>query len=147
MPRRKQAMHIISRILLVAAVPVILAGCAMWEQMTGQRVKLSGENEVPPVQTSASGTGRVSVDDDCSVSGMIEVSDMRPTAAHIHTGGPRENGPVAVPFNKVSDTTFRLPEGAKLSPTQCRAYKAGRTYLNVHTKQNPGGEIRAQLEP
>lgn len=147
MPGRNRAVRLFSTVVIVASVPAMLAGCAMWERMTGQRVTLSGEHEQPPVQTSASGTARVAVEDDCSVSGMIEVSGMTPTAAHIHTGGPKENGPVAVAFDKVSDSTFRLPEGARLSPSQCRAYKAGRTYVNVHSKQHPGGELRAQLEP
>lgn len=125
-----------------------LAGCAAWDRMMGQeRVELRGANEIPSVQTGASGTARVSVEDDCTVSGSIDVSGMKPTAAHIHTGGRDENGPVAVGFNKVSDTEFRLPEGAKLSSAQCGAYKAGRTYVNVHSERHPGGEIRGQIEP
>lgn len=132
---------------IVIVASAALAGCAMWDRMMGERVELSGKNEVPPVQTDASGTAYVNVKDDCAVSGRLEVSNMKPTAAHIHTGGPNENGPVAVGFERVSDTEFRLPDGAKLNAAQCRAYKAGRTYVNVHSARHPGGEVRGQIQP
>jgi hypothetical protein len=38
------------------------------------------------------------------------------------------------------------PEGAKMTESQCAAYKAGNTYVNVHSAKHPGGEIRAQLK-
>jgi hypothetical protein len=119
----------------------------MWDRMMGERVELSGSNEVPAVSTGASGTAWLDVKDDCRVSGRLQVSDMKPTAAHIHTGGPGENGPVAVGFERVSATEFRLPDGANLNQAQCRAFKAGRTYVNVHSAQHPGGEVRGQIQP
>lgn len=145
MSERNHLTRLFPAVLVLAAVA--LSGCAMWDRMTGQSLELSSKNEVPPVQSNASGSARVSVNDDCTVSGTIDVENMQANAAHIHTGGPQESGPVAVGFNKVSDNRFRLPDGAKLSPAQCRAYKAGRTYVNVHSPQHPGGEIRAQLTP
>src|SRR5438270_13570522 len=49
----------------------------------GQRVALSGANEVPPVNTSAAGTGTIAINPDHTVSGSINVTGMSPTAAHI----------------------------------------------------------------
>lgn len=145
MSERKHATRLFPGVLVLASVA--FGGCAMWDRMMGESVELSGANEVPRVQTDASGTAYVNVKDDCTVSGRLEVSNMKPTAAHIHTGGPNENGPVAVGFTRVSDTEFRLPEGAKLSPSQCQAYRAGRTYVNVHSAAHPGGEVRGQITP
>ena len=71
---------------------------------------------------------------------------MTATAAHIHEGATGSNGPVIVPFTKTGDNTFEAPAGAKFTDAQCASYKAGRTYVNVHSAAHPGGEIRAQLK-
>ena len=34
-----------------------------------------------------------------------------------------------------------------ISVDQLKQFKAGDTYVNVHTAANPGGEIRGQLKP
>lgn len=143
-----RASQLVSRVALgvaVSAVVAMAAGCATYNKMMGKSVDLSGANEVPPVSTSASGTATIVVKDDCSVSGEITVSGMKPTAAHIHVGGRGQNGPVAVGLVKESDALFKVPAGAKLNAEQCQAYKAGTTYVNVHSAAHKGGEIRAQL--
>ena len=112
-----------------------------------KNVALTGANEVPPVTTTATGTGTVMVHADHTVMAKITVSGMTATAAHIHTGAAGTNGPVIVPLNKTSDNVFEAAPGAKLTDAQHEAYKAGNLYLNVHTAANPGGEVRAQLKP
>jgi hypothetical protein len=94
-------------------------------------VKLSGDQEVPAVK---------------SVSGSVTATGFTPTAAHIHQAAAGKNGPVIVPFTKDGDK-FSAPAGAKLTPDQMKAYKAGELYVNVHSAANPGGEVRAQLKP
>ena len=69
-------MRIASRTGIAVAV-ALLAGCSSMEGMMGgggsggQKVSLSGANEVPPVQTSATGSGTVTVGSDCSVKAEI----------------------------------------------------------------------------
>ena len=140
-------------VLAVALGALGLAGCQTMRDITGgvkgemrgETVSLSGNNEVPPSGSSASGTARVAVGEDCSVTANVTVSGMTATAAHIHTGAAGTNGPVAVPFNKTGDNTFAAASGAKMNAEQCAAYKAGNTYVNVHSAAKPGGEVRAQL--
>jgi CHRD domain len=72
---------------------------------------------------------------------------MEPTAAHIHEGAQRENGPVVIPLAKSSDNTWSVPAGAKLTDAQYESYLAGNLYVNVHSAANKGGEIRAQRSP
>jgi hypothetical protein len=126
-----------------------LASCATMSDMMGgggQKVTLSGANEVPPVSTNASGTGTVTVSSDRNVTAKLNVSGMTATAAHIHEGAAGANGPVLVPLTKTADNQFEAPAGAKMTEAQYAAYKAGRTYVNVHSARNPGGEVRAQLK-
>lgn len=135
----------------IGILVALLAGCSSMHSMMGggeggESVKLTGGNEVPPVQTSATGTGTVTVGDDCSVKAKITVSGMKATAAHIHMGAAGANGKVIVPFVKEGEDTFVAPEGAKLDAQGCADYKAGKTYVNVHSDAHKAGEIRAQLK-
>jgi CHRD domain len=113
----------------------------------GLKVSLSGDQEVPPVTTSASANGTITVSPNKSVSGSITVSGMQPTAAHIHEGAQGENGAVIIPLTKSSDNTWAVPAGAKLTDAQYKSYLAGNLYVNVHSAAHKGGEIRAQLSP
>ena len=137
---------------VLAAAGLALGGCNTMHNIMGgeksgaQQVSLSGANVVPPVSSGASGTGTVTVGSDCSVTANITVSGMKPTAAHIHQGKAGENGPVIVPFTKQGDNTFVAAPGAKMNEAQCAAYRAGNTYVNVHSDQYKPGEIRAQLK-
>lgn len=111
----------------------------------GQDITLSGANEVPPVSSTATGTGTVTINDDHTVTAKIMAKGMTATASHIHEGAMGANGPVIVPFVKTGDNTFEAPPGAKLTDAQYASYKAGKLYVNVHSAAHPGGEIRAQL--
>jgi len=132
----------------LAIAVIALAGCA--GGMGGgsaTQVSLSGSQEVPPVSTNAAGNGSISVGDDGSVSGSIRVSGMNAVAAHIHQGAAGANGPVIVPFSKNADGSWSPAPGAKLNDAQLAAYKAGNTYVNVHSPEHKAGEIRGQLNP
>ena len=134
--------------LFISSAMILSVGCSTmsgWMGMGGS--SLSGSQEVPAVQTSASGKTDIAVKDDHTVSGGITVSDMKATAAHIHEAPAGKNGGVAVPLTKSSDTSFTVPAGTKLTDEQFAAYKAGNLYVNVHSAAHPAGEIRAQLKP
>jgi len=108
-------------------------------------VTLSGDQEVPPVTTSASGAGTISVAADKGVSGSVMIKGVNATAAHIHEAAKGKNGPVIIPLTKSGDSTFTVPSGAKLTDAQMQSLQSGNLYVNVHSAANPNGEIRAQL--
>jgi hypothetical protein len=110
------------------------------------KVMLGGDKEVPPVTTMAKGAGTITVMDDKSVRGMITTSGLTGTMAHIHLGAVGVNGPVIIPLTKSGDGKWMVPDGATLTDEQYRAYQAGELYINVHTAEHKGGEIRGQLK-
>ncbi|HYC45978.1 MAG TPA: CHRD domain-containing protein [Burkholderiales bacterium] len=131
----------------VVFAAALLAGCAGMGGSDGVSLRLTGAEEVPPVSTSASGSGTVRVSDDGAVSGNFKTQGASFTAAHIHEGAKGANGPVIIPLQKVNDTEWTVPAGAKLTPAQMQSYKQGRLYVNFHSAKFKGGEIRAQIQP
>ncbi len=111
------------------------------------QVKLSGDQEVPAVKTSAAGAGTITINDDKSVSGSVTTTGIKGTMAHIHEAPAGQNGGVAIPLTKKGDNEWAVPDGAKLSDAQFASFKAGNLYVNVHSDANKGGEIRGQLKP
>lgn len=109
--------------------------------------QLSGDKEVPAVETKASGKSTIKVDENKSVTGKVTVENMTATAAHIHQGAPDKAGPVVIPLEKTADNTFSVPANTKLTDEQFSTFKAGNLYINVHSSKFPGGEVRAQLKP
>ncbi len=132
-------------VIAVAAIGLAgLSGAASAEEM---KVTLSGDMEVPPVKTMASGTGTITVNPDMTVSGKITTSGLKGTVAHIHQGAMGKNGPPIIPLDKSGDNDWVVPKNSKLSEAEFKAFKAGDLYVNVHTAEHKSGEIRAQLKP
>ena len=136
--------------MFVVAAALILASCSSmpsWMPGSGaMKVNLTGAEEVPPVNTQAKGSGSFRVAEDGTVTGSVTTEGVSGTMAHIHQAAKGQNGPVIVPLTKNGDT-YSVPEGRKLTPAQIDALKAGNLYVNVHSNQHKGGEIRAQLQP
>jgi hypothetical protein len=111
------------------------------------KVKLGGDQEVPPVSTKAFGGGVLTIKKDMSVSGGVATTGVVGTMAHIHIGKAGTNGPVAVTLNRNGDNGWTVPPGTKLTETQYQSYLAGELYVNVHSEAHKGGEVRGQLTP
>jgi CHRD domain len=110
-------------------------------------VKLTGDQEVPAVTSAASGVGTIVIKNDKSVSGSIKTSGLQGTMAHIHLGEPGKNGPPIITLNKTAENTWSVPESSKLTDDQYKSFKEGNLYVNVHSAEHKGGEIRTQLKP
>jgi hypothetical protein len=131
------------------------------------RTHLSGDNEVPPVETLAQGQAifKLSKDGTELYYKLIVANIENVMMAHIHIGEPDENGPVAVWLYPDSPPPILIPgrfngvlaegiitEGDLVGPLigmsmsdLLDVIKSGNAYVNVHTEQYPGGEIRGQI--
>ena len=126
----------------------ILAGSSGMAMAAKIEVALSGDQEVPPVSTSAKGSGTITVGADKSVSGSVTTSGVAGVAAHIHEGAPGENGPVVIFLTKTSGNVWSVPAGTKLTDAQYLSFEAGKLYFNVHSEAHKKfGEIRGQIKP
>ncbi len=66
------------------------------------------------------------------------------TMAHFHAPAPTgKNAPVEIPIKGA--VTSPIEGDLKLTPADAKNLTDGMTYFNVHTKANPGGEIRGQI--
>jgi CHRD domain len=133
--------------IFVGVLTVSIAGYSGSTLGEEVKVTLSGNQEIPPVTTSGSGTGTFNVGEDKSVSGKVTVSGLTVTVAHIHEGPAGSNGPIIIPLTKTSDTVWVVPAGAKLTDAQYASYKAGNLYYNFHSEAHRSGEIRGQIKP
>jgi hypothetical protein len=108
---------------------------------------LTGAEEVPPVNTQASGVSRIAVIGDKTLIGTVEISNLNATAAHIHQAPRGQNGPVIIPLVKTGENVWSVPGNTGLTSAPFDAHRSGNLYVNVHSAANPNGEIRAQLKP
>jgi len=67
----------------------------------------------------------------------------RAIAAHVHIGARGRAGGVALPLCGPCRSGVRGT--ANVNAALLAALESGRAYVNVHTRQNPAGEIRGQL--
>jgi CHRD domain len=138
--------HRVSRMTtLTAVVGLALSGTLVLAKDV--KLSLTGAEETPPVTTTASGNGTITIADDKTVSGSVKTQGIEGIAAHIHMGAPGVSGPPIITLEKSADGVWSVPAGAKLTDEQYASFKAGNLYVNVHSQEHKPGEIRAQLKP
>jgi len=127
------------------------------------KAKLKGNSEVPPVNTTATGTDRFKVNTDFirSIINITGIKDV--TMAHIHSGIIGQNGEPVVDLLKSADdqsktdggiiiktrvhaTDLQGPMAGKTLQDLQTAMGKGETYVNIHTSEHPQGEIRGQIK-
>ena len=111
------------------------------------KAELTGAAQVPPVAGEGKGTLEASYDSATKVFiWTITYSGLSGpvTAAHIHGPvDPGKNGPIVIPIG--GPFTSPIRGQATLTSDQADALKRG-VYLDLHTAQNPEGEIRGELK-
>jgi len=107
---------------------------------------LKGSNEVPPNTSSGSGKAEATYDTDTkALTYTITFAGLSGPAMGAHFHGPSEagkNAGIALPFKTVQSP---IQGTATLTEAQAADLLAGKWYANIHTAQNPGGELRGQM--
>ncbi len=129
---------------------------------------LSGDNEVPPRLTKAQGQAVFQLSrDGKELSYKLIVSNIENVSmSHIHVASPTANGPVvtwlypsAPPAALIPGTSNGILNQGVITKANLVGMLAGKelsalidlmvsgmTYVNVHTSQFPGGEVRGQIK-
>jgi CHRD domain len=124
------------------------------------KATLSGDKEVPPVETQARGVAKFKLRKGGLVFkvNVANIDDV--VASHIHCGAVGVNGPVGVTLFAGGPVSVNgtLAKGVITAPDEdndcgwpdldavVAALESGNAYVNVHTVANPGGEIRGQVK-
>lgn len=140
-----QRFRTIAGLALAAAFATAGSAFAEEKQFTAA---LSGGEEVPPVETAASGSADVTYDTETmELSWTAEYSGLSGPAMAAHFHGPAAMGENAGPVITLENIESPAEGSATLTPEQAAELEAGNWYLNFHTEANSGGEIRGQVMP
>jgi hypothetical protein len=165
---KEKTMH--KSLLRVLVALFLLATAGAWvaaAESPSYSAHLAGRNEVPPADTLAQGQAHFKLNHDGTAIEykLIAANIENITQAHIHMAPEGVNGPVVawlypsappsqlIPdrFNGVlaegvitADNLVGPLAGASLQDL-LDAMNHGNSYVNVHTSQFPGGEIRGQI--
>jgi hypothetical protein len=153
------------RLSVLAAGLMLMMAPSASAQVINLTATLSGGEETPApgLNTGAVGSAEVGVD----LANREVVVNLRlfnlptgTTAGHIHAGARGTAGPVILDFTMPTGRTGDFPITFRLSEAAFRARPeigiltlddalqtivGGNAYVNIHTTQYPGGEIRGQL--
>ncbi len=114
-------------------------------------VYLSGRQEVPANNSPGSGDCRIALnatETQVTVECAYRNLTSNAVAAHIHDNGPvGVSGPIRFNFNYTGGSNGTIgPLTFNATPAQVADLRANKWYVNIHTSNFPGGEIRGQIK-
>ena len=130
---------------LLTFATILLAG-ALAAQATHFTATLTGAQEVPPSGSTTLGQMSMILDTGNSTLAyrvVVGKFATAPTAAHFHRAAAGVNGPVVIAITGGPSIYSGITRA--LTAAELADLRAGLWYVNVHTSQFPGGEIRGQI--
>lgn len=136
------------KLLTVAIIFTSLFSCKKDDKpkadIVTYKAMLSGNDEVPANASMATGSSTLTYTISTKKFTIVtSYSGLTPIMGHIHKAVKGTNGAVIFPFPDVSKSPITL-EGS-MTDAQYEALEKDSMYVNLHTKDHPGGEIRGQL--
>jgi hypothetical protein len=112
-------------------------------------VLLNGASQIPPVTTEATALGTLTLEASNLTYNINFAGLSAPaTAAEIHAAATATNtAGVIIPLSVPAATSGTIGGRADVTPDQVADIVNGMAYVNIHTTNNPGGEIRGQIVP
>ena len=154
---------ILAAILSIAAISLSFSSIQAQEGETFS-ASLSGNNEVPSTQSTATGLARFQTDENGTrVSYWLNITGLNAiTGAHIHNGSAGQNGDVVVTLSgpetakntenlvislkgNITNDKLQGPLASKELSELVSLMSDGTVYVNVHTDEFQNGEVRGQI--
>ncbi|CAB3750709.1 CHRD domain-containing protein [Paraburkholderia solisilvae] len=138
------------RKLKLAAIVLAFASSAAFAETVALTADLEPSSEVPP--RVSHGHGMLNATFDTAMKSLqwtvtYEGLSGPATAAHFHGPAPvGQNAGIVIPIDKKALPT-PIKGASTLTEQQVTDLLAGQWYFNIHTAQNPMGEIRGQVMP
>ena len=141
-----------------------LAGGSFAEYLLPTTLAMQESQEVPPVtDTAATGSIDVTVtfnsleiegtfsnlSSPLNVVGEVDAQGNPASSVHVHFGDAGFNGAIQTNLTVTDngDGSGTISGSLPLNASTIPLYLSGNLYVNLHTQNNPGGELRAQIEP
>ena len=116
-------------------------------------IQLTSAQEVPPNNSTASGSADVSYNKETkTLSYTVNYSGLSGDATMAHIHGPAAKGANSGVVHDLTPVLKKSASGNFSDSVKIGekikedSLLAGSYYFNIHTKKNPGGEIRGQIE-
>lgn len=140
----KKLIHLIA----VSAILVLFSSSATAQQAFV--ANLRSAQEVPVNASTGKGVATVTLNAaETQVTVNVTYSGLSSNANMGHIHGPAPvgvNAAILFPFTSVSGTSGTINQSFSVSPTQVAQLRSQLFYVNLHTVNFPGGEIRGQLK-
>lgn len=153
--------HALTFVVMVSILAVV--GLAHADELF--KATLSGDQEVPPVDTETTGRAYLWLNKaETQIEFQLHVNDGQAiTQSHIHCAPAGVNGPIVVFLAglhangldvngkwisnaTITDASIVNPLCGATVAELAASMRAGTTYVNVHSIANPGGVVRGQIE-
>ena len=139
-----------TRKLSLGVVFLVLASGIAFADTVALKADLEPSSEVPPRVSHAHGMLDASFDTSTkALQWTVTYAELSSPIAAAHFHGPApvgQNAKIQIPIDK-SALASPIKGSATLTDQQVTDLMAGQWYFNIHTAQNPMGEIRGQVRP
>ena len=126
--------------------PYLTGGDLGGNKGTSFAAQLSGGEETPPINTTATANATFDLSQDQTLlSYNVQVQGLTSpaTAMHLHRGAAGVPGDIV--YTLATPVNGSAVGATPINPSDVSTLLAGGFYLNIHTVSNPGGEIRGQV--
>ncbi len=161
-------MNIKNRTAIVFTLAIILAtgivassilNFSVYAQNDKFNAKLSGQEEVPPTNSNATGIVELSIAGEDRIEYKVNATNiLSVTDGHLHIGEKGENGLIVFTLFRPDAPVDQISENETITEDEfvgslkgksmsdlITAMSNGSIYANIHTQDNPNGEIRGQI--
>lgn len=134
------------RLFSIALCFAVLVSAASGQTFTAF---INSAQEVPTNSSTGKGFARIFLNESAgTINFTVSFSGLssNQSAAHIHgAAGVGTNAGVLIDLGAVGGTSGTITGTRSITPTQIASLKSNQTYVNIHSANFPGGEIRGQV--